>query len=98
VPSAFDMWVIATSRVRGPISRSSSSIRSAPVSSIGTTRSRPPVMAHTICHGTMLEWCSIAEMSTSSPSRRSGRTKLCATRLIPSVALRVKTISRTEAA
>ena len=47
----------------------------------------------------MLEWCSIAEMSTSSPGLSVAvARRLCATRLMPSVALRVKTISRVDAA
>ena len=57
------------------------------------TRSVAPVRSQASCHGTMFEWCSIAEISTSSPAERLAWPQLCATRLIPSVALRVKTIS-----
>ena len=46
-----------------------------------------------ICHGTMLEWCSIWVISTSSPAPIRARPKLDATRLIPSVVPRTKTIS-----
>ena len=46
----------------------------------------------------MLAWCSIVVISTSSPGSARGRTKLCATRLMPSVPLRVNTISRASAA
>ena len=42
----------------------------------------------------MFEWCSIAEMSTSSPAPTRVRPKACATRLMLSVALRVKMIWR----
>ena len=46
-----------------------------------------------ICQGTMFEWCSMAEISTSSPADRFAPPQLCATRLMPSVASAVKTIS-----
>ncbi len=46
----------------------------------------------------MLEWCSITESTISSPSPIWARPKLAATRLIASVAERVKTISSLEAA
>ena len=35
---------------------------------IGTTRSRAPFSSQSICQGTMLEWCSIQVMRTSSPA------------------------------
>ena len=38
----------------------------------------------------MFEWCSISVMSTSSPSPTCSRPQVYATRLIASVALRVK--------
>ena len=51
-----------------PASRSESSAAYAsssisPRSSIGTTRSTAPVCSHSICHGTMFEWCSSHDMS-----------------------------------
>ena len=46
----------------------------------------------------MLEWCSIVEMTISSPSFSAMAPKLDATRLIPSVAPPVNTISLHEAA
>ncbi len=46
----------------------------------------------------MLEWCSSQVMTISSPSPTWRRPQLCATRLIPSVAPRTKTISRVEPA
>ena len=94
VPSAFDTWIIATMRVRSVRRRSNSSIRRSPRSSIGTTRSVAPVCSQTSCHGTMFEWCSIQEMSTSSPGFRSCVPSDCATRLMPSVQPRVRMISR----
>ena len=42
----------------------------------------------------MFEWCSISETTTSSPGFRNFRAHECATRLIDSVVLRVKMISR----
>jgi hypothetical protein len=66
---------------------------SAPRSSMGATFSCAPVRAHAICHGTMFEWCSIAEMSTSSPADRFAPPQLWATRLMLPVALLVKMIS-----
>ena len=40
---------------------------------IGMTRSRAPFSSQSICHGTMFEWCSIAEMTTSSPGPTCAR-------------------------
>ena len=56
----------ASARRRAPRTRRACS---SPRSSIGTTRSRAPRSSQSICHGTMFEWCSIAEISTSSPAR-----------------------------
>ena len=62
-------------------------------------RSVAPVRAQSICHGTMLEWCSISEMTISSPGpSRSGvgadgLPKAYATRLSASEAFLVKTTS-----
>jgi hypothetical protein len=46
------------------------------------------------CQGTKFEWCSSSVTSTRSPGPRFGRPHAYATRLIPSVALRVKISSR----
>ena len=35
---------------------------------MGATRSVAPFSSHSICHGTMFEWCSMAVISTSSPA------------------------------
>ena len=71
---------------------------SAPLSSIGATFKRAPRSSHSSCHGTMLEWCSIAVISTSSPGCTRQRPNDWATRLMPSVELRVKMISRVDEA
>jgi hypothetical protein len=55
-----------------------------------------PRSSRSICHGTMLEWCSISEITISSPACRNVRPQECATRLIDSVVLRVKMISSVE--
>jgi hypothetical protein len=65
---------------------------------IGTTLITMPFSARSICHGTMLAWCSICDRTISSPSRRLVRPHDAATKLIASVALRVKTISRSSRA
>ena len=54
VPSALDMWLMATSLVLGPSSFSYSSISSVPLSSIGTTFRTMPFSVRSICHGTIL--------------------------------------------
>ena len=69
-----------------------------PSSSIGMWRSTMPRSSRSICHGTMFEWCSISEITTSSPASRNARAQACATRLIDSVVLRVKTISDADGA
>ena len=68
VPSALETWATATMRVRGPSSFSYSSRSSSPRSFMGMTRSLAPFSSHSICQGTMLEWCSMAEMTISSPA------------------------------
>ena len=58
----------------------------------GMTLMLAPVRWASICHGTMLEWCSRAEMMISSPALRVG-VRMLATRLMPSVVPEVKMIS-----
>src|ERR1700724_325828 len=48
------------------------------------TRRRAPFSSQRICQGTMFEWCSIAEMTISSPGPTRTRPKVWATRLIRS--------------
>ena len=69
-----------------------------PASSTGATRSFAPFSAASCCQGTMLAWCSSQVMTISSPSPMLRRPQLCATRLMPSVAPRTKTMSLTELA
>jgi hypothetical protein len=63
-----------------------------------------PVRSHSNCHGTMFEWCSISEITISSPGPRRNRSSFaadenaCATRLIASVEFLVNTISSADAA
>ena len=85
-------------RVRGVSRRSSSSRITSPSSSMGTDRRRAPFSSHSICQGTMFEWCSSPDTSTSSPARIFVRPNVEATRLMASVVPRVKMISRVEAA
>ena len=74
MPSAFETCATATSRVRSVSSAWNAPISSSPLGSTGTARSRAPLAAHTICHGTMLEWCSSSVIRTSSPaSQRTAR-------------------------
>jgi hypothetical protein len=98
VPSAFDTWVIASSRVRSPSRPSKAAMSSSPLSCTGITLSTAPVCSHTSCQGTMLEWCSMVLSRISSPAASRGRPQLCATRLIASVVPRVNTISSARAA
>ena len=92
------MWVTATILVRSFNSRSNSSSRKLPSSSTGAHLMTAPWRSRRKCHGTMLEWCSMIESTISSPARRRSRPNVYATRLIASVALRVKTISSVRAA
>ena len=50
-------------RVRSVSSSSKAARSSSPRSLIGATRSRAPASPQTICHGTMFEWCSMAEIN-----------------------------------
>ena len=54
-------------RVRGLSSFSNSSSISSPRSLMGRRAARAPFSSHSICQGTMLEWCSMAEIRISSP-------------------------------
>ena len=67
VPSMFDIWVMATSLVRGVSSFSNSSMRKWPSSSTGAHLITAPWRSRRKCHGTMLEWCSMIESTISSP-------------------------------
>ena len=73
VPSAFDMWVIATILVRGDRSFSNSSMRKLPSSSTGAHLITAPWRSRRKCQGTMLEWCSMIESTISSPALMRSR-------------------------
>ena len=60
----------------------------------GMKRSSMPRSAARMCHGTRFEWCSISVSTIASPAFRFARAHAYATRLMASVLLRVKTISR----
>jgi hypothetical protein len=61
-----------------------------------------PVRWHSSCHGTMFEWCSISEITISSPGFRWNRPtpleNAYATRFSASVEFLVNTTSSAEAA
>jgi hypothetical protein len=103
VPSTFEYSVYATSLVRSLTSSSRRSRSSRPASVTPNQRSFAPVRSQSSCHGTMLEWCSISEMTISSPGPSLKRgsppaeaeafEKAYAIRLIASVAFLVNTTS-----
>lgn len=64
VPSAFDAWCTATSRVRSVTRSATASKRGEPSASCGSTRTRARLR-----HGSRLEWCSAIETMTSSSGR-----------------------------
>ncbi len=92
MPSAFDIPVTERIFVRSVSSEPRSERSSCPSSVSGMKRSVAPVTAAVICHGTMLEWCSMSVSSTSSPSCRNFRPQPCATRFMDSVVPRVNTM------
>ena len=75
----------------GPESRRrNASMSSSPPGVTGANTTSAPVIVATICHGTMLEWCSISVTSTRSPGRRVRTPHAHATRLIASLAFLVR--------
>ena len=97
VPSAFETCDTATMRVlRGLSSFSYSSRISSPRSSMEETAARALFSSHSICHGTMFEWCSSSEIIISSPALMLARPQELATRLMPSVVPRTKMSSASE--
>ena len=91
----FDCPVTATSLVRSVTSDGSTSTR--PSGSDLNQRRVAPVRSASCCHGTRFAWCSISVIRISSPGL-SDPVSANATRLIPSVADLVNTISSGEAA
>ena len=66
--------------------------------STGIQRSSMPFSAASMCHGTMLAWCSISEMTTASPGPRLAPPHDRAMRFIASVAFFVKMTSDADGA
>ncbi len=101
VPSMLDTQVSETTLVRSVI-RSSMFDRSSRPSSVSPNqRSVAPVRSVSSCHGTMLEWCSISVMTTSSPGptwNGPGQASVLAARLSASEAFLVKITSSREGA
>ena len=97
-PSTLDTCAVATSLTFPSAMTAASSSMSMPALSFvrPTCRSVAPVRWHTSCHGTRLEWCSRTLTTTSSPGPRFSIPQVYATRLIASLALRVKTIWRSD--
>ena len=85
VPVELAMWATLTILVRSVRRWSNSSRISSPLSLMGTALRRAPLSSQMSCQGTILEWCSISVMSTSSPGCRKALPKEEATRLIASV-------------
>ncbi len=99
VPSVFETRLFATTlTLPSRASPSSASSWSSPRSSIGMWRKLAPVRCAMNCHGTKFAWCSSSVITTTSPGPRLSRPHAYATRLIASVALRVKTISFSDGA
>ena len=67
VPSTFDWWAKATTRVRSLTSSPRSDRSRRPSSVTGNHRSVAPVRWHSCCQGTRLAWCSISVTTISSP-------------------------------
>ena len=96
VPSTFETWATATSFT--PPARDELvelvEVEPALVVDRRRTRAARPAPAHSSCHGTMFEWCSISrDRARRRPRPRASRPRCRRTRLIASVALRTKTIS-----
>ena len=102
VPSMLETQVSETTLVRS-LTSSSRSVRSSRPSSVSPNqRSVAPLRSVSSCHGTMLEWCSISVMTTSSPGPMapipsdqspSAQARVLATRLSASLAFLVNTTS-----
>jgi hypothetical protein len=97
VPSTLETWVTASRRVR-----SSNSAGMHPAAACRPVqRDHPqlaPTRAHSICHGTILAWCSICADDDVIPAPTLAFPQLLATRLIPSVVPRTNTSSSGERA
>ena len=98
----FETQVSETTLVRSLISSSMFERSSRPSSVSPNQRSVAPLRSVSSCHGTMLEWCSISVISTSSPgptaSGPSAQASVLATRLTASEAFLVKITSSRDGA
>ena len=96
VPSEFETRLFATTLTLPVLreSRRAPSRSSSPLSVRRIIRSSAPVRRAMCCQGTKLEWCSSSVTTTMSPGPRFVSPHAYATRLMPSVALRVKMTSR----
>ncbi len=99
VPSTLLTQVRETTLVRELTSpsRTAFSTSSRPSSVTSNHRNVAPVRSHASCHGTMLEWCSITDTTTSSPGP-SFAVSVWAARLSASDAFFVNTTSSGRAA
>ena len=99
VPSTFDTYATEMILVRSLINavgRGAIQIEPTLVGDVEPTQRGAGPLASS-CHGTMLEWCSITEMTISSPGRSEAPT-VCAQRFSASEAFLVKTISSERSA
>ena len=94
VPSMLDTHVSDTTLVRSVIRVSRFDMSRRPSSVTPNHRRVACVRSHISCHGTMLEWCSISVMTTSSPRpMRPESPSVRATRFSASDAFLVNTTS-----
>ena len=93
VPSTLLTCATLTNLVFAVNSCLNASISSTPSSVIGITLTTIPLRSACSCQGTMLLWCSIVLIITSSPACISCWQKEDATKLMASVVPRVNTIS-----
>ncbi len=91
VPKVLLTWLMARMRVR---SEKGTCVRShSPLSVMGITFNTAPWRSQASCQGTILLWCSMPLITTSSPGLSSSWPKLVAARLMPAVVPLVKMIS-----
>jgi len=92
VPNALETWFTNTTFVLSENNSAKASLSNSPSCVMGITFNMAPLFSHSICQGTILEWCSSADTRISSPSFNILENPL-ATKLIPWVAPEVKMIS-----
>ena len=90
VPSALLTHTQATIFVLVDSSLSNSSINNSPELFIGVTFRMAPFSSQIICHGTILLWCSMVVIKTSSPAFKLALPQVCATKFMLSVTPLVK--------